>query len=275
MSSRAVRLRRGSAHVVRITLLIFTLLPVLWLLQMSLKTGVDAFRMPPLLIFTPTFENYLGLLQERFPKFFMNSVVVSLITTALSMLLGVPAAYAMARARFRGTGGLRLWILFTRMVPPIAVALPFFLMFRTAGLLDTRLALVIVYLTFNLGLVIWTMEVFFAGIPPSLEEAARIDGASVLRIFLKVSLPLSAPGLATTAILCFLFSWNDFFFSLVLTRTQAMTAPVGIINFLNYEGWEWGKIASGGTVVMLPVILFALLVRRYLISGLLTGAVRE
>ena len=275
MSSRAVQLRRGSAHVVRITLLLFTLLPVLWLLQMSFKTGVDAFRMPPLLIFTPTFENYLGLLQERFPKFFMNSVVVSLITTALSMLLGVPAAYAMARARFRGTEGLRLWILFTRMVPPIAVALPFFLMFRTAGLLDTRLALVIVYLTFNLGLVIWTMEVFFAGIPPSLEEAARIDGASVLRIFLKVSLPLSAPGLATTAILCFLFSWNDFFFSLVLTRTQAMTAPVGIINFLNYEGWEWGKIAAGGTVVMLPVILFALLVRRYLISGLLTGAVRE
>lgn len=275
MSSRAVQLRRGSAHIVRITLLLFTLLPVLWLLQMSFKTGVDAFRMPPLLLFTPTFENYLGLLQERFPKFFMNSVVVSLITTALSMLLGVPAAYAMARARFRGTEGLRLWILFTRMVPPIAVALPFFLMFRTAGLLDTRLALVIVYLTFNLGLVIWTMEVFFAGIPPSLEEAARIDGASVLRIFLKVSLPLSAPGLATTAILCFLFSWNDFFFSLVLTRTQAMTAPVGIINFLNYEGWEWGKIAAGGTVVMLPVILFALLVRRYLISGLLTGAVRE
>ena len=275
MSSRVVRLRRGSAHVVRITLLLFTLLPVLWLLQMSFKTGVDAFRMPPLLLFTPTFENYLGLLQERFPKFFMNSVVVSLTTTALSMLLGVPAAYAMARARFRGSEGLRLWILFTRMVPPIAVALPFFLMFRTAGLLDTRLALVIVYLTFNLGLVIWTMEVFFAGIPPSLEEAARIDGASVLRIFLKVSLPLSAPGLATTAILCFLFSWNDFFFSLVLTRTQAMTAPVGIINFLNYEGWEWGKIAAGGTVVMLPVILFALLVRRYLISGLLTGAVRE
>jgi multiple sugar transport system permease protein len=275
MSSRAVRLRRGSAHAVRITLLLFTLLPVLWLLQMSFKTGVDAFRMPPLLLFTPTFENYLGLLQERFPKFFMNSVVVSLTTTALSMLLGVPAAYAMARARFRGTGGLRLWILFTRMVPPIAVALPFFLMFRTAGLLDTRLGLVIVYLTFNLGLVVWTMEVFFAGIPPSLEEAARIDGASVLRIFLKVSLPLSAPGLATTAILCFLFSWNDFFFALVLTRTQAMTAPVGIINFLNYEGWEWGKIAAGGTVVMLPVILFALLVRRYLISGLLSGAVRE
>jgi multiple sugar transport system permease protein len=275
MSSRAIRLRRGSAHIARIVLLIFTLLPVLWLLQMSFKTGVDAFRMPPLLIFTPTVENYLGLLQERFPKFFTNSVLVSVATTVLSMLLGVPAAYALARARFRGANGLRLWILFTRMVPPIAVALPFFLMFRTAGLLDTRLSLVIVYLTFNLGLVIWTMEVFFAGIPPSLEEAARIDGASLLRIFLRVSLPLTAPGLATTAILCFLFSWNDFFFSLVLTRTEAMTAPVGIINFLNYEGWEWGKIAAGGTVVMLPVILFALLVRRYLISGLLTGAVRE
>jgi len=275
MSSRAVRMRRASAHVVRITLLIFTLFPVLWLLQMSLKTGVDAFRMPPLLLFTPTFENYLGLLQERFPKFFMNSVVVSLTTTALSMLLGVPAAYALARARFRGIGPLRLWILFTRMVPPIAVALPFFLMFRVAGLLDTRLALVVVYLTFNLGLVIWTMEVFFAGIPPSLEEAARIDGASLLRTFLMVSLPLTAPGLATTAILCFLFSWNDFFFALVLTRTVAMTAPVGIINFLNYEGWEWGKIAAGGTVVMLPVLLFGFLVRRYLISGLIVGAVKE
>ncbi len=179
MSSRAVRARRASAHVVRITLLIFTLLPVLWLLQMSLKTGVDAFRMPPLLIFTPTVENYLGLLQERFPKFFMNSVVVSLTTTALSMLLGVPAAYALARARFRGVEPLRFWILFTRMVPPIAVALPFFLMFRVAGLLDTRLALVIVYLTFNLGLVIWTMEVFFAGISGNMGLTGFLPGNAI------------------------------------------------------------------------------------------------
>jgi multiple sugar transport system permease protein len=146
--------------------------------------------------------------------------------------------------------------------------------YRHLGLLDTRTGLVIIYLTFNLSLVVWLMRSFFDATPRTLEEAAWIDGASLGQGFLRVVLPLSAPGLAATAILCFLYAWNDFFFALILTRTQAMTAPVAVVNFMNYEGWEWGKIAAGGTLVMLPVLVFSFVVRKFLVRGLMAGALR-
>jgi multiple sugar transport system permease protein len=160
------------------------------------------------------------------------------------------------------------------MAPPIAFAIPFFLAYRHLGLIDTKLGLVVIYLTFNLSLVIWMMRMFFDALPRSLEEAAAIDGAGQLETFLRITLPLAGPGLATTAIFCFLFAWNDFFYALVLTRSQAQTAPVAIVNFMNYEGWEWGKIGAGGTMIMVPVVLFSLLVRRYLVRGLTVGATK-
>jgi multiple sugar transport system permease protein len=203
-----------------------------------------------------------------------NSTLVSLVTTLLAMVVGVPGAFALSRARFRGGGRIGLWILATRMAPPIAFTLPYFLAYRYLGLMDTRTGLVVIYLTFNLSLVIWTMRSYFDATPRALDEAAWIDGAGVWDAFLRINLPLAAPGLAATAILCFLFSWNDFFFALILTRTDAMTAPVAVVNFLQYEGWEWGKIAAGGTLVMLPVLVFALLVRRYLVGGLTAGGLR-
>jgi len=252
-----------------------TLFPFLWLLQMSFKTGVEAFQMPPSLLFTPTLNNYRDLLATRFPDFFLNSIVVSTTSTVLSIIIGVPGAYALSRARFHLQSGLYFWILSTRMAPPIGFAIPFFLVYRDLRLLDTRLGLILIYLTFSLGLVVWTMRGFFDGIPRSLEEAAYIDGGGPLQTFLQITLPLSGPGLAATAILCFLLSWNDFFYALILTRSDAMTAPVGIINFLNYEGWEWGKIAAGGSVIMFPVVIFSLLVRKYLIRGLMIGALKE
>jgi multiple sugar transport system permease protein len=241
---------------------------------MSLKTDIEAIRMPPKLAFNPTGENYLALFQGKFARSFGNSTVVSAVTTLVSLLLGVPAAYALSRAGFRADRSIALWILTTRMAPPIAFAIPFFLAYRAVGLIDTLTGLVIIYLTFNLSLVIWMMRTFFDGLPRSLEEAAAIDGASPLSVFLRITLPLAGPGLATTAIFCFLFAWNDFFFALVLTRSKAQMAPVAIVNFMNYEGWEWGKIAAGGTMIMLPVVLFSLLVRRYLIRGLTAGAVK-
>ena len=258
-----------------LALLVITLFPVLWLVQLSLKVESEAFLMPPKLIFWPTLENYVALFQGKFARSFGNSLIVAVLTTLISLLLGVPAAYALSRAGFQTDKSIALWILTTRMAPPIAFAIPFFLTYRYLGLIDTLLGLVIIYLTFNLSLVIWMMRTFFDGLPRSLEEAAEIDGASPGVAFLRITLPLAGPGLATTAIFCFLFAWNDFFFALVLTRSQAQMAPVAIVNFMNYEGWEWGKIAAGGTVVMLPVILFALLVRRYLISGLIVGAIKE
>jgi len=279
MSSEAARdgrtRRRARAFVIYalvVGLLLATLFPVLWLVQMSLKVEAEAFQMPPRLLFVPTLENYRALFEGRFARSFGNSAIVSVVTTLFSMLLGVPAAYALSRAGFRAEKGLALWILTTRMAPPIAFAIPFFLAYRYVGLIDTLAGLTIIYLTFNLSLVIWMMRTFFDGLPRSLEEAALIDGATPAQAWLRVTMPLAGPGVAATAILCFLFAWNDFFYALVLTRSKAMTAPVAIVNFMNYEGWEWGKIGAGGTMIMLPVVIFAGLVRRYLLRGLVTGA---
>src|SRR5215472_11043065 len=237
------------------------------MVQMSLRTGLEAFRMPPTFPFLPTFQNYAALFEGKFVRSLMNSVVTSTATTALALLLGVPAAYAFSRARVRAAGLLSLWTLATRMAPPIAFGIPFFLLY-------TGLGLVVIYLTFNLSLVIWMMRAFFDGVPRSLEEAAYIDGAGVARAFLRIALPLSAPGLATTAIFTFLLSWNDFFYSLLLTRSSAMTAPVAIVNFMNYESWEWGKVAAAATMIMLPVVALSVVVRKYLVRGLTAGAVR-
>jgi multiple sugar transport system permease protein len=265
--------RRAALHTLAALLLVAALFPFFWLLQMSFRSNEDILGLN--LLFAPTLENYRALRVGQFPHSFLNSALASSASTLLSLLIGVPAAYALSRVEFRARRQIALWILATRMAPPIAFTIPFFLAYRDLDLLDTVSGLVIIYLTFNLALVIWMMRTFFESVPRALEEAAWIDGSSVWGAFLRVTLPLAAPGLAATAVLCFIFSWNDFFYALILTRTAAMTAPVAIVNFMQYEGWEWGKIAAGGTLVMLPVVVFSVLVRRYLISGLTIGAVKQ
>lgn len=256
-----------------VLLLLVVLFPFIWLVQMSLRPTRDIFGYT--LLFKPTFEHYGALWSGVFGKSFLNSVVVSVSTTVLAMLVGVPAAYALSRAGLRSRRRIALWILATRMAPPIAFTIPFFLAYRELGLHDTQAGLILIYLTFNLALVIWLMETFFDSIPATLEEAAWIDGCGVWQAFWRITLPLSAPGLAATSVLCFILSWNDFFFALILTRTNASTAPVAIVNFIQFEGWEWGKIAAAGTLVMLPVVVFTILVRNYLVRGLTAGAVKD
>jgi multiple sugar transport system permease protein len=255
-------------------LLVVMLLPFLWLLQMSFKPKDMILEFPPRLLFLPTLDHYRGLWQSGFGESFVNSLVTSSVSTALALLLGVPAAYALSRWSGRGRFGLGLAILLARMAPPIAFTIPFFLAYRYVGLLDTRSGLILIYMTFNLPLVIWMMQPFFDAVPTSLEEAALMDGAGFPTVFLEIVMPMATAGIAATAILCFLYAWNDFFFALILTRTDARTAPVAVVNFMNYEGWEWGKIAAGGSLVMAPVLLFSLMVRRYLVSGLTAGAVK-
>jgi multiple sugar transport system permease protein len=267
------RHRRRIGDAATILLLLLVLFPFLWLVQMSFRPNDDIFGYA--LGFTPTLEHYGALWSGSFPRSFVNSAVVSLASTGLALLIGVPAAYALSRARFRHGRQIALWILATRMAPPIAFTIPFFLAYRYIGLLDTQIGLIIVYLTFNLALVIWLMQTFFEGVPASLEEAAWIDGCGVWQAFLRVSLPLSAPGLAAAAVLCFILSWNDFFFALVLTRTNASTAPVAIVNFIQYTGWEWGRITAAATLVMLPVVVFSLVVRNWLVRGLTAGGTKE
>ncbi len=268
--------RRGHAwKILGTTLLILVVLcPVLFIVQMSVRTGLEAFRMPPTLVFSPTLQNYVDLVEGKFVRALMNSAVTATSTTVLALLLGVPAAYAFSRARFRAQGLVSLWTLTTRMAPAIAFGIPFFLIYKELGLIDTRVGLIVIYLTFNLSLVIWMMRAFFDGVPRSLEEAAYIDGAGVATAFVRIALPLTAPGVATTAIFTFLLSWNDFFYSLILTRSEAVTAPVAIVNFMNYESWEWGKVSAAATVIMLPVVVLSILVRKYIVRGLTAGAVK-
>jgi multiple sugar transport system permease protein len=266
--------RRPWAALVTALLVLLVLFPAFFIVQMSFKTGLETFQMPPRLTFQVTLQNYADVLQGKFVRALANSTVTATAATLLALVLGVPAAYALSRLRFRGAGLVSLWTLSTRMAPAIAFGIPFFLIYKEMDLIDTRLGLVVIYLTFNLSLVIWMMRAFFDGLPRSLEEAAYIDGAGIVRAFSAIALPLAAPGLATTAIFTFLLSWNDFFYSLLLTRSEAVTAPVAIVNFMNYESWEWGKVAAAATLIMLPVVVLSAVVRRYLVQGLTAGALK-
>jgi multiple sugar transport system permease protein len=278
MSSKAFAYRRAAErrliYALVILLAAMIMLPFVWLVLMSFKTNDDIFAFPPKLLFVPTLQNYVGLWASSFRYSFLNSAVVSVTSTLLALLVGVPGAYALSRMSIRQEKPLSLLILASRMAPPIAFTIPYFLAYRWMGLLDTKLGLILIYLTFNISLVVWLMRSFFDACPRSLEEAAWVDGASMWQGFVSIMLPISGPGVAATAILCFLYSWNDFFFALILTRNQAMTAPVAVVNFMNYEGWEWGKIAAGGAMVMLPVLIFSLVMRKFLIHGMTTGAVK-
>jgi len=265
------RLRLGDGAT--LVLLALVLFPFVWLVQMSFRPNTDILGYE--LTFTPTLAHYRALWTGAFPGSFVNSLVTSTASTALALLIGVPAAYSLSRGGYKSARHIALWILATRMAPPIAFTIPFFLAYRFLGLSDTRTGLILIYLTFNLALVIWMMKPYFDGVPRELEEAAWIDGCGIWGAFRRVTLPLSAPGLAATAVICFILSWNDFFYALVLTRTQASTAPVAIVNFIQYTGWEWGRIAAAGTLVMLPVVAFSILVRNYLVRGLAAGGVKE
>lgn len=270
------RRHRTASHwrgdLATLVLLIFVLFPFVWLIELSFRPKNDIFGAD--ILFLPTLENYRALWEGNFALSFLNSVITASSATVVAMLLGVPAAYALSRARFRSARRIGLWILVTRMAPPVALTIPLFMSFRYLGLHDTRLGLVIVYLTFSLALVIWMMRPFFDAVPQELEEAAAIDGCGTWATFFKVILPLTSPGLAATAVICFIQSWNDFFFALILTRTEASTAPVAIVGFIQYVGWEWGRMAAAGTLVMLPVVVFSMLVRKYLIRGLVAGSIK-
>ncbi|WP_026432816.1 carbohydrate ABC transporter permease [Paracidovorax oryzae] len=266
-------LRRHGRAAAALALLALTLSPFLWLVHLAFKPAADLFE--DSLLYIPTLDGFRALLQGSFPRSFLNSLAVSTLSTAMSLAIGVPAAYALTRWKFPGRRHVALWILVTRMAPPIAFTIPFFLAYRWLGLQDTIFGLALVYLTFNLAIVIWLMQTFFEAVPTALEEAAYIDGCGVWQAFWRITLPLAAPGVAATAVLCFIFAWNDFFYALILTRTQAVTAPVAIVNLLQYEGWEWSKIAAGGTLVMLPVVAFTVLVRKYLVHGLTAGGVKD
>ena len=258
-----------------ILIMLFCVFPFYWMVTTSLKTQVIALESPPAWFFTPTLANYLEvLIDDGVGRSLINSLIVAIATTALAVGLGCPAAYALARFEFRGKRDLWFWFITNRMISPIVLALPFFLIVRNFGLLDTHLVLILIYLTFNLPIVIWICTDQFRSIPYDLDEAAMLEGASQWRIFRSICLPLAAPGVAVSSIFSFIFSWNELMFAMVLTRTNAKTAPAMAVSFMEGYNLPYGKIMATSTLIVVPVIIFALIASRQLVRGLTMGAVK-
>jgi len=254
-------------YAVATTFILFLLAPVVWLLSTSFKQQLDIFASPPRLIGSITFANYRQVLGDaEFMKSFLNSVLVSSGTVVLSMLLALPAAYGLSRLRSRAKVALLSWVLLVRAAPGMIYVIPFFVSFTQLGLMDTRTGLIIANTVFTAPLAIWILIAFFDGIPHEIEEAALVDGATRWQIFMRVAVPIAAPGIASGAILVFIFAWNEFLFALTMTRFEAKTASVAILNYMGYEGTEWGKVAAAGILILLPVAVFAVAIRKYFVQ---------
>ncbi|HEY3345282.1 MAG TPA: carbohydrate ABC transporter permease [Anaerolineaceae bacterium] len=262
-------------YVAVIIAMVLSIAPILYLLITSFKPPELTFSIPPVWIFTPTLKNYTDVVTGGdFFKYFMNSLVVALVTTLIALVLGAFAAYGFARFRFRGSFWLRMSVLIPQMLPPITIIVPLYVLFNGLKLTDTRTALIVSYLTFTIPLAIWMMIGFFQDVPEDLEESAMIDGCTRFQALFRVSLPLVAPGLAATAILGFLYCWNEFLYAVILTGRDARTLPVTITSFMTNKAILWGRIAASGSLVLIPVLIFALFAQRYLIRGLSKGAVK-
>lgn len=274
--ARNARRRATGWHFVGLLIVFLTsVFPFYWMVTTSLKSQADALAVPPVWVFTPTLSHYIdALFQHDVAHSLLNSLIVASSATFLSLLLGTPAAYALARFEFRGKEDLWFWFISNRMVSPVVLAVPFFLIATKLDLVDTHLVLILLYLTFSLPIVVWICTDQFRSIPVELDEAARLDGASPWRIFWRINLPLAMPGIVVSAIFAFIFSWNDLLYALVLTRTDAITSPVAATSYMSGYELPWGEIMATGTLIVLPMVVFALAVSGRLVQGLTMGAVK-
>ncbi|MEM6846522.1 MAG: carbohydrate ABC transporter permease [Pseudomonadota bacterium] len=296
------------AGVLVIGYALITLLPLLWILATGFKSSSDAIAYPPKILFEPSLEGYVNLFTvqtrqteehlaanpptnwyeeivhdkgmviagaSRYGERFMNSVIIGFGATFLSVFLGTLAAYAFSRYRIPLKDDLLFFILSTRMMPPIAVAIPIFLMFRSAGLSDTHAGMILLYTAVNLSLSVWLLKGFIDEIPREYEEAALIDGYTRFQAFYKVVLPQAATGIASTAIFCLIFAWNEYAFAVLLTSGTAQTAPPFIPTIIGVTGQDWPAVAAGATIFLVPVMVFTILLRKHLLRGITFGAVRK
>jgi multiple sugar transport system permease protein len=273
-----VRLRNWIVYLAACAFVGFALFPLYMMITTSVKTDQQAFAWPPIWIFTPNFSSYYNALfvfgGRGVGHYLMNSLLVTISSTALAVFLGAMAAYGLARFRFPGNRNIAFFILSTRFAPPIGFIVPIYLMVQRSGLLDEPIALIIVYTSMNLSLVTWLLRGFFLEIPIEIEEAALVDGYSRWQIFLRVALPLVRPGLAATAILSAIFSWNEFLFASIIAPGNAATIPVYLSGFSASMNIDWAEYMAVGTMAVLPIMIFTLVLQRHLVRGLTFGAVR-
>ena len=255
-----------------IILIIPPIFVFVWMIMTGLKTGVQNIEYPPLFVFTPTLENFKAVFQQHnFAQYLVNSTIIAVSATLISLLVGLPAAYSIVRYR---QNKLSIGILVARMTPFISYLLPWYIVFRQLGLIDTFTAMVMTHLIITLPMVIWLMIAFFENVPKDLEESAFIDGCTRTETFLRITIPLSMNGIFTAAIISFIFSWNQFLFSLILSGSRTRTVPVAVYNFMSYGKIDWGGIGAAATIIVLPVLVFAFFVRKKLVEGLTAGALK-
>jgi multiple sugar transport system permease protein len=276
-STRRRRLWTFARLILIVLAMFITLVPVYWMVNTSLKAQVEVFSTPPTFWpQNPTLNNYVNLFTRRhLGGYLVNSVIIVGCAVLLSLVIGSLAGYALARFASRLQQNLDFWVLAPRMIPPVALVVPLFLILQQLGLINKKLGLILVYTAFNLPFVAWMMRSFFQEIPVDLEEAAMVDGAGRLRSFWDIVLPLAAPGLAATAIFSLIITYNEFFFALILTSTPAAaTLPVGTAALIGKTQTLYGEMAAAGLVAAVPLVIFALLVQRHLVRGLTMGAVK-
>ncbi len=246
--------------------------PLVWILTSSFKTQSQIVASPPLWFFEPTLVNYKNVFMEQnFAFYLLNSSIIAVGSTLFSLVLGIPAAYAISRYKMHALG---ISILVARLMPGISYLIPWYTLFSKIHLIDTHVALIATHMLVGLPLIVWIMINYFDGLPRELEESALIDGCSLQKAFLRIYLPLSGPGILTATTLAFIFSWNNFMFSLVLSAQRTKTLPIAIYNFVSYAEINWGSVMAAATVVIMPAIILTMIFQRYVIKGLTMGAVK-
>ena len=249
--------------------------PIFWMVLTSMKTEIDAFATPPQFIFTPTLENYLHINERSdYFAFAWNSVLISISATLMCMALAVPAAYSMAFFETKRTKGTLLWMLSTKMLPRVGVLVPIYLLAKQFGLLDSRLALIIIYTLINLPIVVWMVYTYFKDIPVDILEAARLDGATTWQEIVRVLLPIARGGLASTMLLSLILCWNEAFWSLNLTSSAAAPLTALVASYSSPEGLFWAKLSAVSTLACAPILIFGWISQKQLVRGLSFGAVK-
>jgi sorbitol/mannitol transport system permease protein len=278
---RLVRPRRGrrnaaawGLNLLTYAVALFVFFPILWTVLTSFKSEADAAAIPPVLLFHATLDNYRTVFDADYVSFFENTALLAFGSTLLALLLGLPAAYSLAFHPSRHTPKVLSWVLSTKMLPVVGALIPLIVIYKRVGLFDSRLGMILLYAALNLPLVIWMMRSFFADLPHEIIEAATVDGARFHQIMLRILVPLSAPGLAATALLSLIFSWNEFLLAVNLTSANSGTLPVFISGFMTSEGLFWAKMSAASTLAVAPVILAGWLAQRSLVRGLTFGAVK-
>ena len=250
------------------------LVPIYWIVSGAFKKQVDIFQLK--LLFTPTLENFQIIFQDPYDlqEKLLNSTLVAFFTVVIAIPLATMAAYSFSRLRLKGERFMFVTILATQFVPAVVIVLPFFILFRDLGILDTRLALVLVNLSLIMPFAIWMIKGFIDSIPLDTEEAALVDGSSRIQVIINVVVPMVLPGVITAGIFCFILSWNEFLFAVIITTNKAVTLPVGLSMFHAEEGVLWNLISAAGIIIMMPMFVLATLIQRHFVQGMTMGAVR-